>query len=135
MFTVLILKSTVISLRKSITRLLPLTSAARSQLWRSSSKPPGNIHELQGDPDGALHAYEQALRHNSYSVQALNAISGILRTKENFPRAVEYLQLILKIDGNNGEVWGSLGTHLRAHTDPSPPQWTDPGDKLQGTAS
>ena len=70
----------------------------------------GSIHEVQGDPDGALHAYEQALRHNSYSIQALNAISCILRTKENFPRAVEYLQVILKIDGNNGEVWGSLGT-------------------------
>ena len=56
-----------------------------------------------------MHAYEQAIRHNNYSVQALNAISCILRTKENFPRAIEYLQAILKIDGNNGEVWGSLG--------------------------
>ena len=68
-----------------------------------------NIHELQGDPDGAMNAYEQAIRHNNYSVQALNAISCILRTKENFPRAIEYLQAILKIDANNGEVWGSLG--------------------------
>ena len=70
---------------------------------------PGGLHELQGDPDGAIHAYENALRHNSYSIQALNAISCILRTKENFPRAVEYLHTILKIDANNGEVWGSLG--------------------------
>lgn len=62
-----------------------------------------------GDLDGAMSAYEQALRHNQYSIQAMNAISLILRTKENFPRAVEYLQNILKLDGNNGEVWGSLG--------------------------
>ena len=62
-----------------------------------------------GDLDGAVNAYEQALRHNQYSIQAMNAISCILRTKENFPRAVEYLQAILKLDGSNGEVWGSLG--------------------------
>ncbi len=69
----------------------------------------GSTCELQGDSDGALFAYEQALRHNFQSIQALNAISCILRTKENFPRAVEYLQTILKLDQNNGEVWGSLG--------------------------
>ena len=69
----------------------------------------GSTCELQGDPDGALFAYEQALRHNYQSIQALNAISCILRTKENFPRAVEYLQTILKLDQANGEVWGSLG--------------------------
>ena len=62
-----------------------------------------------GDLDGALHAYEQAMRHNSQSISAMNAISCILRTKENFPRPVEYLQGILRLDNNNGEVWGSLG--------------------------
>ena len=62
-----------------------------------------------GDIEGAVSAYEQAMRHNQYSIQAMNAISCILRTKENFPRAVEYLQGILKLDGTNGEVWGSLG--------------------------
>ncbi|MCJ1253394.1 hypothetical protein MMC24_001205 [Lignoscripta atroalba] len=69
----------------------------------------GNLTEIMGDLDGAVNAYEQALRHNQYSIQAMNAISCILRTKENFPRAVEYLQTILKLDANNGEVWGSLG--------------------------
>ena len=67
---------------------------------------------MQGDSDGALFAYEQALRHNYQSIQALNAISCILRTKENFPRAVEYLQTILKLDQANGEVWGSLGNFI-----------------------
>jgi hypothetical protein len=62
-----------------------------------------------GDLDGAIVAYEHALRHNQYSIQAMNQISCILRTKENFPRAVEYLQAIVKLDGNNGEVWGALG--------------------------
>ena len=69
----------------------------------------GSTTELMGDLEGALHAYEQALRHNYQSISAMNAISCILRTKENFPRAVEYLQGILKLDNNNGEVWGSLG--------------------------
>ena len=72
----------------------------------------GSTCELQGDPDGALFAYEKALQHNFQSIQALNAISCILRTKENFPRAVEYLQTILKLDQSNGEVWGSLGSYI-----------------------
>ncbi len=39
----------------------------------------------------------------------MNAISLILRTREEFAKAVDYLQAILKLDQNNGEVWGSLG--------------------------
>lgn len=69
----------------------------------------GSTYELQGESDQAISAYEQALRHNFQSIQALNAISNILRVKEEFPRAVDYLQIMLKIDGANGEVWGSLG--------------------------
>ena len=63
-----------------------------------------------GDLDGAMSAYEQAIRHNQWSTPAMNAISCILRTKEHFHKAVEYLQGILKIEQNNGEVWGSLGS-------------------------
>ena len=70
----------------------------------------GSLTELMGDLDNALHAYEQALRHNQWSVTAMLAISSILRTREQFPKAVEYLQSILKLDPNNGDVWGSLGT-------------------------
>ena len=62
-----------------------------------------------GNLDEAVVAYDMALRHNPHSIPAMNAISCILRTKENFPRAVEYLQTILKLDASNGEVWGSLG--------------------------
>ncbi|KAI9368589.1 hypothetical protein BJX61DRAFT_537136 [Aspergillus egyptiacus] len=69
----------------------------------------GSLTELMGDLDGAMSAYEQALRHNQWSVPAMNAISCILRTKEQFPKAVEYLQNILKLDPTSGETWGSLG--------------------------
>ena len=62
-----------------------------------------------GDLDGAMNSYEQALRHNQWSIPAMNAISCILRTKEQFPKAIEYLQNILKLDPTNGETWGSLG--------------------------
>lgn len=62
-----------------------------------------------GDLDGALNAYEQALRHNQWSIPAMNAISCILRTREQFPKAIEYLQSILKLDGTSGETWGSIG--------------------------
>lgn len=59
--------------------------------------------------DGALVAYEHALRHNQYSIPAMSAIACILRTRETFPKAIEYLQNILKLDPQNGESWGSLG--------------------------
>ena len=62
-----------------------------------------------GDPEGAIDAYQQALRHNQWSVSAMNAISHILRAREKFPEAMEYLRSILKLDPNNGDVWGSLG--------------------------
>lgn len=69
----------------------------------------GSLTELMGDLDGAMNSYEQALRHNQWSIQAMNAISCILRTKEQFPKAIEYLENILKLDPTNGETWGSLG--------------------------
>ncbi len=56
-----------------------------------------------------MQAYERALNANPNSVPAMNAISLILRTREEFHKAVEFLQAILKIDSQNGEVWGSLG--------------------------
>ncbi len=69
----------------------------------------GSFAELLGNLDDAMIAYEHALRANPQSIPAMNAISLILRTREDFPKAVEYLQGILKLDQNNGEVWGSLG--------------------------
>ena len=74
-----------------------------------TNPPLGSLMELMGDLDGALHAYEQARRHNQWSIPAMTAISSILRTREQFGKAIEYLQNILKIDSNNGDVWGSLG--------------------------
>jgi general transcriptional corepressor CYC8 len=67
------------------------------------------LNELTGDLDGALFAYEQALRHNEWSTQTLNAIACILRTKEEYPKAMEYLKKILSGEPNNGEAWGNLG--------------------------
>jgi glucose repression mediator protein len=62
-----------------------------------------------GNLEEAMSSYESALRANPRSIPAMNAISCILRTQEQFHKAVEYLQNILKLDGNNGDVWGSLG--------------------------
>lgn len=67
------------------------------------------MNEITGDLDGALFAYQQALRHNQWSVVTLTSISTVLRTQEKFPEAMEYLRNILKIDGQNGEAWGNLG--------------------------
>lgn len=72
----------------------------------------GALHEMQGELDNAITAYEQAIKHNSWSVPAMQAISGILRSRDQFAHAIEYLRTILKIDANNGEVWGSLGESI-----------------------
>jgi glucose repression mediator protein len=62
------------------------------------------------DLDGAVQCYQQALKCNEWSIPAMQGIACILRTKDHFPQAVEYLRTILKVDQANGEVWGSLGT-------------------------
>ncbi|RAK97179.1 putative transcriptional corepressor Cyc8 [Aspergillus ibericus CBS 121593] len=80
-------------------------AALNEQVWLQI----GGLTELMGDLDGATNAYEQALRHNQWSIPAMNAISCIYRTKEQFPKAIEYLQNILKLDPTSGETWGSLG--------------------------
>ncbi|KAG9231411.1 tetratricopeptide [Amylocarpus encephaloides] len=69
----------------------------------------GSCFEVLGNLESAIESYEQALRLNPRSIAAMNAISCILRAQEQFHKAVEYLQNILKLDGNNGDVWGSLG--------------------------
>lgn len=69
----------------------------------------GSLAEAVGNLPDALNSYEQALRHNPTSIRALNAISLVLRTKEEFPKASDYLHQILKLDPSNGEAWGSLG--------------------------
>lgn len=69
----------------------------------------GSLAELFGNLDEAISSYEHALRHNQRSIPAMNSISSILRTQEQFHKAVEYLNSILKLDPNNGDVWGSLG--------------------------
>lgn len=40
----------------------------------------------------------------------MSAISLILRNREEFHKALEYLQDILKLEPSNGAAWGSLGT-------------------------
>ncbi|KAK6825258.1 hypothetical protein PG989_013002 [Apiospora arundinis] len=80
-------------------------STVNEHLWMQI----GSFSELLGSLDDAMSAYEHALRANPQSIPAMNAISLILRTREEFHKAVEFLQAILKIDDRNGEVWGSLG--------------------------
>ena len=69
----------------------------------------GSVAELMGNHDEALQAYERALAANPNSVTAMNAASLVLRTREEFGRAAEYLNKIIKIEPTNGEAWGSLG--------------------------
>lgn len=76
---------------------------------RTSLTVPGTLNEMHNQLDAAIFAYEQALRHNMYSTQTLNAISQILRTKEQYTEASEFLRHIIKMEPANGEAWGNLG--------------------------
>lgn len=67
------------------------------------------MQELLGNLDEAMIAYEHALRQNPRSIPAMSAISSILRGQEKFSQAVDYITSILKLDPNNGDIWGSLG--------------------------
>ncbi|KAK9762843.1 glucose repression mediator protein, partial [Basidiobolus ranarum] len=69
----------------------------------------GALAELMLDHDRALNAYEATLRHNPYSISALTQIASLCRSREQFPKAVEYFQRILNIEGNHGDIWGALG--------------------------
>ncbi|KAL2015911.1 hypothetical protein VTK56DRAFT_4549 [Thermocarpiscus australiensis] len=69
----------------------------------------GALSELMGNLDEAMAAYERALRANPNSITAMTAMSMVLRTREDFPKAAEYLQAILKLDERNAEAWGNLG--------------------------
>jgi glucose repression mediator protein len=70
---------------------------------------PGSLSEQMQDFDSAMECYQLALKYNQWSVPAMQGIACILRTKDAFPQAVEYLRTILKVDPANGDVWGSLG--------------------------
>jgi len=69
----------------------------------------GQLSEQMGELDGATQSYERAMNFNQWSVPAMLAISCILRSKDQFTAAVEYLRQIIKIEPGNGEVWSSLG--------------------------
>ncbi|KAJ3311826.1 hypothetical protein HDV04_003566 [Boothiomyces sp. JEL0838] len=69
----------------------------------------GQVAENMSDPDKALAAYENCLRHNPYSEKTLTIIASLCRSQEKYAKAAEYFQRILKLHESNGEVWGALG--------------------------
>ncbi|KAF9911898.1 glucose repression mediator protein [Linnemannia zychae] len=69
----------------------------------------GSLADSMGEFDRAMNSYESALRHNHQSINALNLIAELYRSRENFHKAAEYFQRILAIDSASGEIWGSLG--------------------------
>lgn len=87
---------------KTATQYLQITN---EQVWLQL----GQLSEMMGELDGATQAYERAMNFNQWSVPAMLAISCILRSKDQFTAAVEYLRQILKVEPANGEVWSSLG--------------------------
>ncbi|TBU53996.1 TPR-like protein [Dichomitus squalens] len=87
------------------TNPLHILNQANEQTWLMI----GRVAEQMGNLEHALSAYENALRHNSHSLPGLTQVAGIARIKENYPKAVEYFQAALQVQGDNGEVWSALG--------------------------
>jgi glucose repression mediator protein len=75
----------------------------------SSANEIGNLFDSAKDSESALNCFESALRQNPYSLGALLGMANVLRAKEMFPQAIEYLKAIVKFEQNNGEVWETLG--------------------------
>ena len=70
-----------------------------------------SFSETLGDTEAAISAYENALRHDTWSVPAMSGIASILRDRDQYALAIDYLRSILKVDQANGEVWSHLGKH------------------------
>jgi len=69
----------------------------------------GSVAEKQGNLEQAATAYNKALCFNPVNVPALIALASISRKRENYSKAIEYLQMVLSLDSKNGEMWGALG--------------------------
>lgn len=72
----------------------------------------GSTAETLGDVDRAVAAYESALRHNAYCVDALAAVATICRSREEFKKAAEYFGRVVGIAPESGDIWGALGEDL-----------------------
>lgn len=72
----------------------------------------GKVAELMGDFDRAVASYDSSLRHNNYYIPTLTAIANLYRSREMFPKAIEYYLKIIELNPTSGETWGSLGKFL-----------------------
>jgi glucose repression mediator protein len=57
----------------------------------------------------AMECYQNALRHNRNSIEALRAVASILRAEDKYEQAVEFIRNILALNPADGESWSSLG--------------------------
>lgn len=69
----------------------------------------GRLAEIMGEYDRAMSSYEAALRHNRFSISTLTAIANFYRSRELFPKAIEYFQFVLDLAPGSGEIWGLIG--------------------------
>ena len=80
-------------------------ATANERVWHQV----GQLSETMGDLDGAIAAYKRAIEHVPYAVPSMLAISSVLRGRDQYTDAVEYLKQILRHEQTNGDVWSSLG--------------------------
>ncbi|EPZ35309.1 TPR-like protein, partial [Rozella allomycis CSF55] len=68
----------------------------------------GALSDLLNESDRSFQAYEYALRHNPYSIQALKQLAVFYKNKESYSKAAEYYQRAINIEAHNGETWANL---------------------------
>ncbi|KAI8577619.1 hypothetical protein K450DRAFT_250900 [Umbelopsis ramanniana AG] len=80
-------------------------TTVNEQTWLSM----GTLAELMNDNDRAMKCFENALRHNQYSIPALSHIASLCRAREQFQKAIDHFKIILSFQEANGEIWSALG--------------------------
>eukprot|EP00178_Gracilaria_changii_P014462 TRINITY_DN40766_c0_g1_i1.p1 TRINITY_DN40766_c0_g1~~TRINITY_DN40766_c0_g1_i1.p1 ORF type:complete len:1457 (+),score=191.80 TRINITY_DN40766_c0_g1_i1:373-4371(+) len=98
-----------LSFPPNLTRVL---SEVKSTIWFRI----GVLHDDMGDFDAALTAFEKALMHNPNNASASSKAGLILLKKENFPRAIDYLDVSVRRDSSDAAAWAGLA-HCYLMTD------------------
>lgn len=68
----------------------------------------GSLSEAMSESERAIYAYESAIRHNPYSILALQRLGHFYLQQERYNQASECFQRLINLDNHHGDAWASL---------------------------
>lgn len=68
----------------------------------------GSLSEAMSESERAVYAYESAIRHNPYSIPALQRLGHFYLQQERYTQASECFQRLINLDNHHGDAWASL---------------------------